>query len=156
VLTYYKEGTKVSSFQTREADRYNSALLIHGNDLSNPESMQAMLAASERLARAAKDCIRRHSDISPVPDLAAEDYIAWSQVYMDYSAWADAQNDVFVALSQGYTPIAARVQQLMTAVENQRKVAERASKGLLQRARFNVNELAQMLKTSQEEIYEAS
>ena len=151
ILTYYGEGAKVTAFQTREADIYNSALLMYGNNLRETEPLQAMLEASERLALSAKECMRRYSELSPIPPLAAEDYAAWGLVFMDYSAWADAQHDVFVALSQGYTPVVSRVQELMAASEKSRKAAEGVSKRLLQRARFDANDLAQLYRITQDE-----
>jgi hypothetical protein len=91
-----------------------------------------MLDASKKLALSSKQCMQHHAELTPVPDLAGADYVAWGLTYMDYSAWADAQHDAFVALSQGRTPIATRVRELFDASEKQRMVAERASRNLLQ------------------------
>lgn len=133
VLAYYEKSLSIIGLQTREADRYNSALLIHGNRLADSESVKVMLDASKRLSLCAHQCLRRHSSSTPsVPELATEDYAAWGLLYMDYSAWASAQHDTFVAISRGRTPVAGRVQDLMTASERARKIAEREGEKLLQ------------------------
>ena len=82
VLEYYEKSVRISALQTLEADRYNSALLIHMNSFEEPESSKTLINASKRLALSGKECIRRHASLSPVPDLAAADYGAWDLLYM--------------------------------------------------------------------------
>lgn len=123
-LAYFRKSTAISALQTREADRYNSALMIHLNNLDQPESVKALVEASRRLALCAKECIRRHALISPLPEVAGRDYAAWSMVYQDYSAWAESTHDAMVAVSRGLTPATERVQHLMAVSEKRQRAAE--------------------------------
>jgi hypothetical protein len=147
VLDYYKESLRITGLQEREADRYNSALLMHMNSLDRRESAQAMVEASRRLALAAKECIRRHAEASHVPDEAAADYAAWSLLYQDYSAWADAQHDAFVAISAGLDPAAARVADLMAESERQRARAERETAALCRRLGLKARDVQTLMAT---------
>lgn len=146
LFTYWIEIQNIARFQTAEADLYNSAVLIHGNSLDNAESMQGLLKVSARLSESGRECLRRLAATSSVPELAAEDYVAWKLVYMDYSSWADAVHDAVVALSQGHTPIGARVNELFRAAEKRRQLGESVSKRLLQRAQFSPDELAGIIR----------
>ena len=150
VIAYYENSVRISALQTLEADRYNSALLIHMNSLDDPESAKTLINASKRLALCGKECIRRHASLSTVPDLAAADYGAWGLLYNAYSAWADAQHVVFVALSQGRTPVETRVRELMDAADKQRKVAEREGRNLLQAVGLKGQDLQRFMAASQD------
>lgn len=150
VMAYYEKSVRITALQTREADQYNSALLIHMNSLDDSESAKTMIDASKRLALCGKECIRRHASLSPVPDPAAADYAAWGLLYNDYSAWADAQHDAFVALSQGRTPVATRVRELMDTSERQRKVAEREGRNLLQAVGLKGQDLQRFMAAGQD------
>ena len=48
-VAYYEKSVRISALQTLEADRYNSAMLIHMNSLDDPESSKALFNASKRL-----------------------------------------------------------------------------------------------------------
>lgn len=131
VMAYYVDTLGVTGLQDREAVRYNSALIQHMNHMDEPESIAVMFEASRRLSLCGKELIRRHAAMGSIPELAAGDYAAWTLVYYDYSAWADAQHDAFVALSEGRTPFGPRVQELFEQSEKQRKKAETAGQKLL-------------------------
>ncbi|MEX1255226.1 MAG: hypothetical protein WEE64_12880 [Dehalococcoidia bacterium] len=149
-LAYFRNSTAISALQTREADRYNSALMIHMNNLDRPESVQVLLDASLRLALCAKECIRRHALVSPVPDVAGPDYAAWMLVYQDYSVWIEATHDAFVALSRGLTPATGRVRELFAVSEKQRKVAEAEGRKLLRALGLKASDLPALAAAGQE------
>lgn len=70
ILKYIDDSSAVIGLQTREADRYNSALLIHMNQLDDPDSVRVLFDASERLLLCAEECISRHRRLSPLPERA--------------------------------------------------------------------------------------
>lgn len=150
VLTYYRQSLAITALQTREADRYNSVLVIHLNNLDNPESVRALVEASARLALCAKECIRRHSQMTFVPDLAGEDYATWSMVHLEYSNWIEAGHDTFVAIAKGLTPAIARVQDLFAISEKRRKAGEESGKKLLRSIGFAAADLPGFMAASQE------
>jgi inactivated superfamily I helicase len=150
VLAYYRQSLGITALQTREADRYNSVLVIHLNNLDNPDSVRALVETSARLALCAKECIRRHSQITSVPDLAGEDYATWSMVHMEYSNWAEASHDTFVAISQSLTPAVARVQELFDISEKRRKAREESGKKLLRSIGFAASDLPGLMAASQQ------
>jgi len=151
LLDYYQKITGITAFQTQEADVYNSALTIHMNNLNEPQSANVMFDASERLSKSAKETIKRHGDISPIPELAGADYAAWGLTLFDYAAWADAQRDVFEANAQGLVPHVARVQELMATSERQRRIAEQEGKKLLQILGLVAGDLPRIFAAGQQE-----
>lgn len=150
VLAYYRRSFSITALQTREADRYNSVLVIHLSNLDQPESAQALVDASRRLALCAKECIRRHAQVPSVPELAGADYATWGMVYYDYSNWAEASHDAFVALSQGLRPVFSRVQQLMDISEKRRKTGEESGKKLLGAIGFKAGDLPGLMAAGQD------
>ena len=150
VLAYYRRSFRITALQTREADRYNSVLVIHMNNLDQPESARALVEASTRLALCAKECIRQHAQVSSVPELAGADYAAWGLVYQDYSNWAEASHDAFVALSQGLTPVFSRVQELMNLSEKRRKAGEESGKKLLRSIGLKAGDLPGLMASGQQ------
>ena len=147
---YYRRSFGITALQTREADRYNSTLVTHMNNLDRPESARALVEASRRIALCAKECIRRHAQVSAVPELAGADYAVWGMVYQDYSNWAEASHDAFVALAQGLTPVASRVQELMDISERRRKAGEESGKRLLRAIGFKAVDLPGLMAAGQE------
>lgn len=150
VLAYYRRSFSITALQTREADRYNSVLVIHMNNLEQPESAQALVEASRRLALCAKECIRRHAQVPSVPELAGVDYATWSMVYQDYANWAEASHDAFVALAQGLMPVFSRVQELMDISEKRRRAAEEAGKKLLRSIGLKAGDLPGLMAAGQQ------
>lgn len=150
VLAYYRRSLSITALQTREADLYNSALVIHLNNLDEAESVQTLVEASRRLALCAKECIRRHSQMASVPELAGADYATWGMVYQDYSNWAQASHDTFVALSQSLRPAFSRVQDLMDISEKRRKAGEESGKKLLRAIGFRAEDLPGLMAASQQ------
>lgn len=150
VLAYYRRSFAITALQTREADRYNSALVIHMNNLDRPESAQALVEASRRLALCATECIRRHAQVPSVPELAGSDYATWGMVYQHYASWAEASHDAFVAMSQGLAPAFSRVQQLMDISEKRRMAGEESGKKLLRSIGLKASDLPGIMAAGQE------
>ena len=144
VLAYLDESSAVLGLQTCEAERYNSAMLEHVNQHHEPESAQAMVQASRRLALCAKECILRHGRLS-VPDVAMASHLTQGLVFHAYSEWANAQHDAFVAMSHGRSPFAERVQHLMSESERRRVEAEREEKKLLRPLGLTADDLQRIM-----------
>ena len=151
---YYEAAVRVTAFQEREGDRYNSALMSHMNSLDDPASAETMVAASSRLKDSSRELRRRHGQLHSLPDidLVTRDYAAWGLLYMKYEAWAQAQADAFVALAAGREPVTSRVAQLMADAEASRKEAEKASERLLSAMGIGASDIRRLHQVA----YEAS
>lgn len=152
ITAYLEKEYRLVGLQDREAQRYNATLTRHINNLDRPDSVKAVVDASRRLSLCGKELVRRHSILTPVPDLAGASYGAWHLVYMGYSEWADASHEAFVALSQGMRPGAQRVQQLLAELERQRRTAEREDKKLVEAVGLKASELQRLVAAAQEEV----
>jgi len=150
VFDYYRKTLLLTGLQEREADRYNSSVTVHLNSLDDPESVGVMLRASRRLALLGKELLRRHAVLAPVPQIATRDYAAWGLLFRAYATWAQAQYDVFTALSQGREPFWPRVLELKEAEDKQRKMAEREAAELLRAVRAKASDLQQLTAAAQE------
>lgn len=153
-LDYIDASSGILGLQTHEADMYNSALLNHMNSLDDPQSAQAMVDASQRLALSAKECIRRHNGLD-LPESAAASYAAWNFVLHAYSEWATAQYDTFVAISQGRTPFGERVAQLMAESERLRKKAEQEDLKLVRPLGLNASDIQRIVVAASQAAEEA-
>lgn len=152
ILKYFDDSSAVIGLQTREADRYNSELLIHMNHLDEPESVRTLLDASDRLLRCAEECILRQRNLSPLPERASASYSAWSVTLDAYLQWARATHDAFVAISEAKTPLAERVQLLFSQQERHRKFADREDLKLLRPLGLNANDLRRIVDQASESI----
>jgi len=151
ILKYFDDSSAVNGLQTREADRYNSALLIHMNQLDQPESVRILLDASERLFRCAEECVLRQRKLS-LPERALVSYSAWSATLDSYLQWARATHDAFVAISEGMTPNAERVLHLFSEQDRHRKLADREDIKLLKPLGLNAIDLRRIVDQASESV----
>jgi DNA-directed RNA polymerase subunit H (RpoH/RPB5) len=153
LISYYIKETQLTKLQDREAERYNTIVTQHGAHLGSPESVNALVDASHRLALCAKELIRRHVSFGPVPDRAGMSYAAWHVVYIAYDQWADAVHSTLTAISEGRIPFGVeRVGEFFREMERQRRVAEREDKKMLKAAALRPSDLPRLIAGA----YEAS
>ncbi len=151
VISYYNKATQLAKLQDREAVRYNGVMIQHGSHLDSPESVKALADASHRLALSAKELIRRHVSLGPVPDRAAMSYAAWHGVYLAYDEWTDAVHATLTAVSEGRSPFGVeRVGQFFREMERQRRVAEREDKKMLKTAALRPSDLPRLIAGAHE------
>jgi hypothetical protein len=151
VIGYYNKATQLAKLQDREAERYNAVMMQHGSHLDSPESAKALVGASQRLALSAKELIRRHVSLGPVPDRAAMSYAAWHAVYLAYDQWADAVHATLTAVSEGRSPFGIeRVAEFFGEMERQRGVAEREDKKMLKAATLRPSDLPRLIAGAHE------
>jgi len=145
VLSYFNENASVISLQSREAGNYNSTLLVHMNQLDKSESVDTLLAASEKLLICADECFLRHGSLSPIPDRALPSYSAWEATFDVYLQWARATRDAFLAVSKDETPSSETVQNLFSEQETRRNIAYREDSRILRAFGLSVDDLGEIV-----------
>jgi hypothetical protein len=146
VIAFYNKSSQIAALQDREAERYNAVVLQHASHLDSHESVEALVGASHRLALCAKELIRRHIRVGPVPDLAALSYAAWHVVYLAYDQWANATHEAFVAISEGRLVFGPeRIQRFFLEMEKKRRVAEREDKKMLRAEGLRPSDLPRLI-----------
>jgi len=147
IMDYYIRETELAVLQTAEADRSNTVMLQHGNNLASPQSMPQVLEASKRLALSASEVLDRHTNIGAVPDCAAASYAGWHVVYLRYQEWAEARLTAIEAASRGLAPNVQRVEQLLRGMETARRSAEREDGKLFKRIGITTRDLQRIYAT---------
>ncbi len=145
-LAYLQEEMKLAAFQTREAGLHNEVLLRYGASTAvDIKATSEIVKASERLAEAAEEILRRRRAITSVPDVASSVYFAWETVYQNYSAWASAQATAVSAIANGRVPVTKYVKKLFLEAEKARRKAEGEEKRLGKQLKFSGDEFRKML-----------
>jgi hypothetical protein len=140
ILKYFESSLRVSGIQDREAHSYNAAVDANRGALSNPESVDVLVRASERLVTTANDMMKRQSQLTPLASTFAH-YAAWTLMFSDYRHWAETQHTLFVVLSKGQTPDPRWVRALMATSERRRATAEAEGIKLLRAIRVTPREV---------------
>jgi len=147
---------RITTFQEKEADLYNNALVKLGNDLTTDKlSGVGMLQAAKRLADASQEMVARTNYIKFVPEPASRAHLLWMIVFSDYMMWATAQYAAIQALIHGRNPIGERVVELFKKSEESTKQALKAEKKLLEHMHkngFTVNDLHRLNANAAEAI----
>jgi thiaminase len=151
IISYNIKTLQLNKMQDRESERYNTIATQHGSHLDSPESAEALVVASHRLALGAKELIRRHLSLRPVPDRAAMSYAAWHGVYLAYDEWVDVMHAALTAVSEGHSPYdVERVGQFFRKMERQQGIALREDKKLLKTAGLGPSDLPRLMAGAHE------
>jgi hypothetical protein len=133
-LEYLGEHYKLTTFQEREADKYNESLTQHMPTLGiDTQSAQEMLQIAERFKEAAHTLVKRSKQLVSVPEPAGTLHFAWQVVFSNYVTWVDAQYTAYVSIAEGNMPFAERIQALFHQQEASHKKALQEENKLLKR-----------------------
>lgn len=143
-LVYLEEELRFSSFQDKEAERYNKAMLewsiaVSSQSSDRKEKETKWHQAADRLSEAANEILRRRSKMFPIPDQASAMYFAWQLTYSDFAAWTSAQATVVKGLNKMYSldagipPISNQLQKSLEQSEDSRRKAMKEMKKFLKR-----------------------
>ena len=87
-LDYLEEEFKTSAFHEKESKLFENVMLecsikgMHGKELQ-----QRISSASNRLAKAAEQIMKRREKLGNIPDAASATYFAWHRMYSAYSVY---------------------------------------------------------------------
>jgi len=145
-LAYFEAQTRVVTFQSREADLYNNAMVKYGNSINeNPSAAREACKATVRLTQSADEVLRRHQGISHVPAAASAMHYAWYVGFNAYRTWALATSKAIEAMAQGMQPHTGYLQQLVGEYEKAWRDAQDEDKKFVRRLRTTGEELAKIV-----------
>jgi len=152
-LTYLEEEYKLTTFEEREAERYNNTLTKYGNAMVKDERAgKEMSKAAKRLMVAANEILKRRREMTAIPDEVGSMFLAWSSAFTTYAAWATAQSAAIEAITSGMKPVAGGVEQLFEQFKVSRQRAEEEEKKLLKRLDIRGEELQKLNDKASAEI----
>ena len=145
-LACFEAETKVISFQTKEADLYNNAMVKYGNSITvNPLAASEACKAAERLSQSATEVLRRHEGIKNVPAAASAMHHAWYVAFYTNAAWAHATAKAIEAMAQGMNPNTMYVQQLVKEYQEAWRRADDEDKKFLKRLKVTAEDIAKIV-----------
>jgi len=144
-LRYLQEEWKLKSFQEKEADLYNNALVKYGGLMTtNSLASKEMCRAASRLAQSASEILKRRGEMA-YPPLTSAMYLKWQITYSDYLAWASAQCSAIEAAAEGMIPDAKRVKELLSQSEKSRSQAEKEERELIKWLNLSIEDINKIL-----------
>ncbi len=145
-LAYFEAQTRVVTFQTKEAELYNDAMVKYGNSITqNPLAASEACKAAKRLSQAATEVLRRHEKIENVPVAAAAMHHAWYVTFYANVAWASATSRAIESMAEGMNPNTAYVQQLVGQYQRAWRRADDEDKKFLKRLKVSAEEIAKIV-----------
>ena len=145
-LALFEEETKVLTFQTKEADLYNDAMVKYGNSImDNSLAASEACKAAKRLAKAAIEVIRRQEKITNVPVAASAMHYAWYVALDANKTWASAIASATEAMAEGMNPHMSYIQQLVEAYQKAQRRAEDEDKKFLKRLKVSAEDIAKIV-----------
>jgi hypothetical protein len=145
-LAYFEAQTRVITFQTKEADLYNNAMVKYGNSITeNPSAAREACKAANRLAQSATEVLRRHQEIKNVPTAASAMHYAWYVALDANRTWASATSKAIEAMAEGMDPHTMYVQQLVGQYQKAWRRADDEDKKFLKRLKVSAEEIAQIV-----------
>jgi len=145
-LAYFEAQTRVITFQTKEADLYNDAMVKYGNSITeNPLAASEACKAAKRLSRAATEVLRRHEGIKNVPAAASVMHHAWYATFHANVAWASAIDKAIEAMAEGMNPHMIYIQQLVEEYQKAQRWAEDEDKKFLKRLKVSAEDIAKIV-----------
>lgn len=132
-LEYLGQHYKLTTFQDKEAEKYNETLTQYRNSvLTDRHSTMEVLKAAERLKNDAHVIVKRSRQLIAVPEPLGALHFAYQRLFIDYAAWADAQYAFYKAIAEDKPPFAERVQSLFYQQEESQKQTLKEEKKALQ------------------------
>jgi hypothetical protein len=148
-LAYYEAESRVTAFQTREADLFNNALVKYLNSMEeNPVAASKMCKAANRLVQAIHEAKRRHEEIKSIPDVASATRLAWHLVYQSVTAWAEGTLSAIETLANGMKPDSAYLQHLVEEYQAALHRAQEEDKKFLRRLKVAASEIETIFNTT--------
>lgn len=148
-LAYFEAESRVTAFQTREADIYNNTLVKYLDSIAKDQSAaREVHNAANRLLRAAHEVMRRHKAIESVPDAASAMRYAWHITFLAYASWAEAAASGTEAMAKGMTPQYRYVQQLLNEHQTAWRRADEEDKKFLKKLKVTANDIADIVTRS--------
>jgi hypothetical protein len=145
-LAYFEAQTRVVTFQTKEADLYNNAMVKYGNSIrENPSAAREACKAANRLAQAATEVLRRHQEIKSVPAAASAMHHAWYVAFDANRTWAFATSKAIEAMAEGMDAHTMYVQQLVGQYQKAWREADDEDRKFLKRLRVSGEEIAKIV-----------
>ena len=145
-LAYFEAQTRVVTFQTKEADLYNNAMVKYGNSITeNPLAAREACKAANRLAQSATEVLRRHQEIKNVPAAASAMHYAWYVAFDANRTWALATSKAIEAMAEGMDPHTMYVQQLVGQYQKAWRKADDEDKKFLKRLKVSGEEIAKIV-----------
>jgi hypothetical protein len=145
-LTYFEAQTKVVTFQTKEADLYNNALVKYGNSITqNPSAASEACKAAKRLSQAATEILRRHEKIENIPAPASAMHHSWYTTFQANLAWASATHKAIEAMAEGMSPNTGHIQQLVEQYQKSWRKADEEDKKFVKRLNVGSDVLARIV-----------
>lgn len=132
-LAYYEELAKLTIFQTKEADLFNSILMKYGYSTSyDRQAVNELARAAQRLLNSTTELNRRAAKLPPLPDEISRLRSFWRKTFNDYLAWSQAQAASIEAMAEGRKPMTKRVRELFKVSERSQKVAANEDMRIIQ------------------------
>ncbi len=150
-LSYLEEEFKISAFHEKESQLFENVMLecslkgMHGK-----EFQERISSASNRLARAAEETLKRRAKLKDIPSAASSTYSAWHRMYSAYSAWMTEQAAQQAKHAKVLIPIPQkdeieRISRLIQAYEKYKAEAAKEHYELLKRLKLSEEETEELL-----------
>jgi hypothetical protein len=145
-LAYFEAETKVITFQTKEADIYNNAMVKYGNSIiKNTLAAKEACKAVKRLTQSAAEVCKRHEEIKDIPTAAQAMRYAWHLTFLANLAWASATAAAIEAMANDMDPNVLYVQQLVEEYQKAWRIADDEDKKFINRLKVSGEDIAQIM-----------
>jgi transcription initiation factor IIF auxiliary subunit len=145
-LAFFEAETKVITFQTKEADIYNNAMVKYGNSIKeNSLAASEACKAAKRLSQAATEVLKRHEEIKNTPIAASAMQFAWHVTLLANATWASATAAAIEAVASGMNPNMMYVQQLVKEYQEAWRKAQDEDKKFLKRLKVSADDIAKIV-----------
>lgn len=153
-LSCLEELWKIQSFQKKESDLYDNAVIKFTNySVADEQVIQEMYKVTNRLMQSINESIERLHSISPIPRAVFPAWHAWESRYSDYIAWATAQAEMAKALLSNRDDADDKLKLLNKLTSHRDKSLHKAideSMKLLKALNLNDDEHARLFRIAKE------
>jgi hypothetical protein len=141
LLEYLKKEVRMMVLHDSWTNEYNHAYIKYGGVRATPET----LAALRRLHEGARQLVRRHLELGPVPDKAARTHAFWQAAYVSYEEWTAARVAEQEGLLEGADPDTDTVDYLRAQHDEARQQAQREQVKLGRRLGLRSDDVRQLI-----------